>query len=178
MSQNYDYPRPMQGRLAKQQLASAAFHASRMYDVLDDDDKLPAWVLMKVNTAEDRLRAAADYLRYKAKPGLDAYDAAVVKRGMHAGYGALGYGYPTIRSKIIEDEPYLCVSYRAEQQYIQPARLLAAAVGGPLVVYAAQQLPKERKSLRLVTSVVGATISAWSAWVWYKANNAMTPVTP
>lgn len=170
MATDYDYPRPMQGRLAKQQLASAAFHASRMYDVLDDDDKLPAWVLMKVNTAEDRLRAAADYMRYKAKPSLDAYDATPIAKGMRS-YGAVGYGYPTVRTQVIENEPYLCVSHQAELQYVQPARLLAAAAG-PVVVYAASQLAPS--ALRTVTQVIGVGMSAWSLWVWSKARKAMT----
>lgn len=171
MAKNYDYPRPMQGRLAKQQLASAAFHASRMYDVLEDDDKLPAWVLMKVNTAEDRLRAAADYMRYKAKPGLDAYDAPAVAKGMRPSYGAAEYGYPTVRTQVIENEPYLCVSHRAELEYIQPLRLVAAA-SGPVVVYAASQL--KPSPLRTVTQAIGVGISAWSLWVWNKARKAMT----
>jgi hypothetical protein len=168
MAKNYDYPRPMQGRLAKQQLASAAFHASRMYDVLDDDDRIPAWVMMKVNTAEDRLRAAADYMRYKANPTKEAYDygAPPVKRGMRG-----GYGYPTIQSQVINNEPYLCVSYAAEKERIQPLRLVAAA-SGPVVVYAASQL--KPSALRTVTQGIGLAMSAWSLWVWNKARKSMT----
>ena len=167
MAKNYDYPQPKQGAMVKQQLASTAFHASRMYDVLDDDDRLPAWVLLKVSTAEDRLRAAADYMRYKAKPNLDAYDygAPPVQRGMRG-----SYGYPTIQSQVINNEPYLCVSYAAEKERIQPLRLVAAA-SGPVVVYAASQL--KPSALRTVTQAIGVGMSVWSLWVWNKARTSM-----
>lgn len=72
---NYDYPMPQQGRMVKQQLARMVMDASSLYHTLDDDDRLPAWTLLKINTAEDRLHVASDYLRYKARPGLDAYGA-------------------------------------------------------------------------------------------------------
>jgi hypothetical protein len=168
MAKNYDYPRPMQGRLAKQQLASASFHASRMYDVLDDDDRIPAWVMMKVNTAEDRLRAAADYMRYKANPSLSAYDAATVKRGMSVDYGATD---EPIRTLTEGDTRYLCVTYATEQSVAQPMRL-AAAAAGPVVVYAASKLPPS--PLRTVTQGIGLAMSAWSLWVWNKARKSMT----
>lgn len=165
MAKNYDYPKPKQGALVKQQLASAAFHASRMYDVLDDDDKLPAWVLMKVSTAEDRLRAAADYMRYKAKPGLDAYDAPTVARGMRPSYG------DPLRTLSDADVPYLCISYETEQTVAQPIRL-AAVAAGTVVTYAASQL--KPSPLRTVTQAIGVGMSVWSLWVWNKARKAMT----
>ena len=77
---NLDYPMPLEGRMVKQQLARIAMDAAKLHNALQDDDDLPAWVLLKVNTAEDRLHMAADYLRYKVKPGLDAY------------YAGTGYG--------------------------------------------------------------------------------------
>ncbi len=165
MAENYDYPRPMQGRLAKQQLASAAFHASRMYDVLDDDDRLPAWVLMKVNTAEDRLRAAADYMRYKANPTKEAYEAPVVQRGL-----ASNYGNP-LRTLSDGDVRYLCVSYETEQMVAQPVRLAAVAAGA-VVTYAGMRLAPS--PLRTVTQLIGVGMSAWSLWVWNKARKSMT----
>lgn len=73
---NFDYPAPQQGRMVKQQLARMVMDATALYQALDDDDRLPAWTLLKINTAEDRLHAASDYLRYKARPGLDAYGDA------------------------------------------------------------------------------------------------------
>ena len=169
MARNYDYPHPMQGRLAKQQLASAAFNATRTYEVLGDDDRLPAWVLMKINTAEDRLRAAADYMRYKANPSLDAYNGAPFP-ATTIGYGAT-FGYPGVRNTVIDAGPYLCVSHETENKYIQPLRLLAGLVGGPTVMYAASQLPPSM--LRTATRWIGVGMSAWSLWVWSKANRAM-----
>lgn len=74
---NFDYPMPQQGRMVKQQLARMIMDATALYQTLGDDDRLPAWTLLKINTAEDRLHVAADYLRYKASPGIRAYgDAA------------------------------------------------------------------------------------------------------
>lgn len=78
---NFDYPMPLEGRMARQQLARIAMDAAKLHNALQDDDDLPAWVLLKINTAEDRLHMAADYMRYKVQPGLDAYYAG-------ASYGA------------------------------------------------------------------------------------------
>jgi hypothetical protein len=72
---NFDYPVPLEGRMVRQQLARIAMDASKLHNALQDDDDLPAWVLLKINTAEDRLHMAADYMRYKVKPGLEAYYA-------------------------------------------------------------------------------------------------------
>ena len=95
-------------------------------------------------------------------------------------------GYPGIRTAVKqsdgatahdvrpEDRPYLCVAYDVEQSSIQPMRAAAALVGGPLVMYAASQLPEERQALRAATFLMGAAVTAWSAWVWNKANTEMT----
>jgi hypothetical protein len=72
---NFDYPIPLEGRMVKQQLSRIAMDAAKLHNALQDDDDLPAWVLLKINTAEDRLHMAADYMRYKVKPGLEAYYA-------------------------------------------------------------------------------------------------------
>ena len=76
MSRNFDYPMPQEGRMARQQLARISMDAAKLHNALRDDDDLPAWVLLKINTAEDRLHMAADYMRYKVAPGLDAYQGA------------------------------------------------------------------------------------------------------
>jgi hypothetical protein len=95
-------------------------------------------------------------------------------------------GYPGIRTATkssseatahdvrSEERPYLCVAYDVEQSSIQPMRAAAALVGGPLVMYAASQLPEERQALRVGTFLMGAAVTAWSAWVWNKANTEMT----
>jgi hypothetical protein len=95
-------------------------------------------------------------------------------------------GYPGIRTAVKqsseatahdvrpEERPYLCVAYDVEQSSIQPMRAAAALVGGPMVMYAASQLPEEKQALRLATFVMGAAVTAWSAWVWNKANTEMT----
>jgi hypothetical protein len=72
-----------------------------------------------------------------------------------------------------ENRPYLCVSYDTEQQTVQPLRLAAGLVGGPLVMYASRQLPEERPVLRAATLAVGASVSIWSLWIWSKAHTAM-----
>jgi hypothetical protein len=95
------------------------------------------------------------------------------------------YGYPGVRGETLpdegtvsrmarnEDRPYLCVSYDTEEQLVQPLRLAAALVGGPLVMYASQQLPKEQTLLKGATFAVGLGVSAWSLWIWSTAREAM-----
>jgi hypothetical protein len=73
----------------------------------------------------------------------------------------------------IDADPYLCVRYDVEQQQIQPLRLVAALVGGPLVVYAASQLPASRSTLRTATTLTGLAMTAWTFWVWSKADREM-----
>lgn len=166
---NYDYPAPKQGGMAKQQLSNMVFQATRMYDVLDEDDRLPAWVLLKLNTAEDRLRAASEYIRYKANPTLPEYTG--VTRTV-ASYGqGVGYGYPTIQSQVIENQPYLCVSYKAEKEMIQPLRLAAALVGGPLLLSVLAKAPAS--PARTAAQAVAVAMSVWSGWVWNKARKEM-----
>lgn len=96
------------------------------------------------------------------------------------------FGYPGVRGEVLPDEgtvsktmrdeerPYLCVAYDTEQQTVQPLRLAAGLVGGPLVMYASRQLPEERPVLRAATFVVGAAVSYWSLWIWTKAQKAMS----
>jgi hypothetical protein len=80
---------------------------------------------------------------------------------------------PTAHDVVSEERPYLCVAYDVEQASIQPMRLAAAVAGGPLVMYAASQLPRQRAGLRTATFLMGAAVTAWSAWVWNKANTEM-----
>ena len=72
-----------------------------------------------------------------------------------------------------EDRPYLCVSHDVEQTMVQPLRLAASFIGGPLVVYASSQLPAERPVLRAATAATGLAVSAWSFWIWSTARTAM-----
>jgi len=96
----------------------------------------------------------------------------------------MSYGYPGIQTSFIpskapverttiDADPYLCVRYDVEQQQIQPLRLVAALVGGPLVVYAASQLPASRSTLRTATTLTGLAMTAWTFWVWSKADREM-----
>ena len=87
MSRNFDYPMPQEGRMARQQLARISMDAAKLHNALRDDDDLPAWVLLKINTAEDRLHMAADYMRYKVAPGLNAYQGAEMLTRAARGYG-------------------------------------------------------------------------------------------
>ena len=166
---NFDYPAPRQGAMAKQQLSNMVFQATRMYDVLEDDDRLPAWVLLKLNTAEDRLRVASEYIRYKANPSLPDY-AGVLRAVATRGQG-VGYGYPTIQSQLIDSQPFLCVSYKAEQEMIQPLRLAAALIGGPLLLSVLRKAPPS--PARTAAQAVAVGMSLWSGWVWNKARKEM-----
>lgn len=88
VSRNFDYPMPQEGRMARQQLARISMDAAKLHNALRDDDDLPAWVLLKINTAEDRLHMAADYMRYKVAPGLNAYQGAEMLSRPKRAYGA------------------------------------------------------------------------------------------
>lgn len=72
-----------------------------------------------------------------------------------------------------ETRPYLCVAYDTEQATVQPLRLAAGLLGGPIVMYASRKLPEDEAMLRAVTFLVGAGMSYWSLWVWNKADGAM-----
>jgi len=163
---NLDYPEPSQGRMVRQQLTRIIMDALALHRTLRDNDRLPAWTLLKVSTAEDRLHMASDYLRYKVQPGINAY-----------GYpGVVGQRLPdagTVSKTRIDGTPYLCVSYAVEKSTVQPLRAAAALVGGPLVMYSATKLPASAQGLRAATFLTGAAVSIWSAWVWHKANAAM-----
>ena len=94
------------------------------------------------------------------------------------------YGYPgvtgmklpdtgAVNKTVINGKPYLCVSYEVEKATVQPLRLAAGLIGGPLVIYAASKLGKENAALRTATMLTGAAVSYWSLWVWNKAHTAM-----
>ena len=95
------------------------------------------------------------------------------------------YGYPGVKTEIlpyagavsqmksVETRKYLCVSHDVETTVVQPLRLAAGLVGGPLVAYAASQLPEERPVLRAATAATGAAISIWSLWIYAKAHGAI-----
>jgi hypothetical protein len=151
---NFDYPEPAQGRMIKQQLARMALDAISFYRTLRDNDRLPAWVLLKVNTAEDRLRLATDYIRYKANPSLEAFGEA-----------------PVVVSQKIDGERYLCASEDVERRVAQPIRAATALVVGPLIIYAATKV--DNKALRNAVLLSGAAMSLWSAWLWRKADKAL-----
>ena len=122
MPRNFDYPMPQEGRMARQQLARIAMDASKLHNTLQDDDDLPAWVLLKINTAEDRLHMASDYMRYKVAPGLNAYQGfgdvaygaaddagsdnkkeSLVRLGTHAGIGtAVGAAWASYSGKDVK----------------------------------------------------------------------------
>lgn len=54
-----------EGKMTKGKLFRLAQMAQRLHDKLIDEDDLPEWVQDKVTTAEDRLKAAHDYISYK-----------------------------------------------------------------------------------------------------------------
>lgn len=95
------------------------------------------------------------------------------------------YGYPGVQGaslpaagtvtkmSVPENRPYLCVAYDTERATVQPLRLAAGLIGGPLVVYAASRLPQDEAMLKAATTLVGVGMSYWSLWVWNKAYMAM-----
>lgn len=65
MARNFDYPRPVEGRMAKGYLWQAEQDARALREQLRDDDDLPGWTLVKMGTAADRLHTVHRYLGYK-----------------------------------------------------------------------------------------------------------------
>jgi len=54
-----------EGRMTRAKLFRMGKMAQSFHDRLEDGDDLPGWVQDKVTTAEDRLRAAYEYIDYK-----------------------------------------------------------------------------------------------------------------
>lgn len=54
-----------EGRMTRAKLYRMGKMAQSFHDRLEDGDDLPEWVQDKVTTAEDRLRAAYEYIEYK-----------------------------------------------------------------------------------------------------------------
>lgn len=82
------------------------------------------------------------------------------------------YGYPTIRNiEIAPSEKYLCVSHRTEKRWVQPLRLLAGIVGGPLIMSAALDVPNPRKAQAVFAAGLG--MSLWSLAIHHYANREM-----
>jgi Cu-Zn family superoxide dismutase len=73
----------------------------------------------------------------------------------------------------VENRHYLCVAHDTERAAIQPIRLVAGLIGGPLVGYAAWSLRRERPVLATSLGVVAASMSAWSLYVFTKAEIEM-----
>jgi hypothetical protein len=64
---NFDYPKPLRGRMAKNYLSQMAENASRLDRSLTDDDKLPAWVDYYIATSADRLQSVGTYMQNEIK---------------------------------------------------------------------------------------------------------------
>ena len=77
-----------EGRMTKAKLYRMGKMAQSFHDRLEDGDDLPEWVQDKVTTAEDRLRAAYEYIEYKIhrmqKSGCECNESTV--RRLTRGY--------------------------------------------------------------------------------------------
>ena len=84
----------------------------------------------------------------------------------------MSFGYPTIRNiNYAEGEPYLCVSHRTEKRWVQPLRLAAGFVGGPLVMLASQDVQCPYRSKAVFT--IGLGMSIWSLAIHHYAAKEM-----
>lgn len=82
------------------------------------------------------------------------------------------YGYPTVRNvTIAPQENYLCVSHRAEREWVQPLRLFSGLLVAPYLykISQIQEDPRHRQALFATSLGMGA----WSLMVWYNANKQM-----
>jgi len=65
MSRNFDYPMPLEGRMAKSYLWAIEKDARELREQLQDNDNLPGWVQAKIVTAQDRISTVNRYLGHK-----------------------------------------------------------------------------------------------------------------
>ena len=60
---DYSYPGYADGRMVRGFLYNLERDAKELQKLITDDDQLPQWVSWKIYTAEDRLGAAARYMK-------------------------------------------------------------------------------------------------------------------
>jgi hypothetical protein len=65
VGRNFDYPMPLEGRMAKSYLWAIEQDARRLRQQLKDDDNLPGWVQAKIVTAQDRIAVVDRYMGHK-----------------------------------------------------------------------------------------------------------------
>jgi hypothetical protein len=65
MGRNFDYPVPLEGRMAKSYLWAIEKDAKELRQLLRDDDDLPGWVTAKIVTAQDRVQVVNRYMGHK-----------------------------------------------------------------------------------------------------------------
>lgn len=63
----FDYARPREGRMVINSLHRIEENARRLRLRLQEDDDLPTWVHYKINTADDRLESASNYMLGKMR---------------------------------------------------------------------------------------------------------------
>lgn len=64
---NFDYPKPVRGKMAKAALWQMEEDAKTLRAALRDDDALPGWVDLYLATSADRLGTASKYMQYQIK---------------------------------------------------------------------------------------------------------------
>lgn len=64
---DYDYPVPLDGKMAKSYLWQIEQDARVLRKGLGDHDRLPGWVNSYIYTSADRLQTASRYMQYKFK---------------------------------------------------------------------------------------------------------------
>jgi hypothetical protein len=69
MGRDFDYPQPLEGRMAKSYLWAIEKDSRELRSALRDDDHLPGWVTAKIVTAQDRIQVVNRYMGHKiARP--------------------------------------------------------------------------------------------------------------
>jgi len=64
---NFDYPKPVRGRMAKNALRDMAKQAAQLDKALIDEDTLPAWVDYYIATSSDRMNTVGNYMQGELK---------------------------------------------------------------------------------------------------------------
>lgn len=90
---DYDYPMPVEGKMAKTYLWQMENDARELRQGLNDDDNLPGWVNNYVATSADRINTASRYMQYQFEHHNGNVGSAIPMGGlaMDGDFAGLGY---------------------------------------------------------------------------------------
>lgn len=119
MSRNFDYgPYAKRGQMAKDALREMQRDASQLESALQEDDVLPGWVDLYINTSGDRLHVASQYMQNRIRhfdPSAQSYGDAGLEASIDQLHQKLasGDGQVQEQSKFLGLTPKLALAWAA-----------------------------------------------------------------